>query len=176
MVLAVVSALAITIAMLPWMISFIKALSIAHIPSRLEPSGLDSSDGKRPDGITMVPWKSGNPLVWDATCSIPMPPLTWHSPLWQQVLLPVGQRIQKKDQILIFRRTARFGFHTCCCRTIRSTWPSFPDLPQRAGHRVTTGDTGSYAYLLQRLSVAIQMENAASIRGTLPSFADLYSV
>ena len=44
------------------------ALSSAKIPSRLEPSGLLRSDGKRPDGVTMVPWKQGKPLVWDATC------------------------------------------------------------------------------------------------------------
>ena len=47
-----------------------RALTTSHIPSRLEPTGLDRSDGKRPDGITMmVPWKNGNLLVWDATCS-----------------------------------------------------------------------------------------------------------
>ena len=46
-----------------------RALSTCHIPSGLEPTGLDRSDGKRPDGITTVPWKSGNLLVWDATCS-----------------------------------------------------------------------------------------------------------
>ena len=34
-----------------------RALSSAKIPSRLEPSGLLRSDGKRPDGVTMVPWK-----------------------------------------------------------------------------------------------------------------------
>ena len=37
------------------------------------------------------------------------------------------------------------------------------------GHRLsaTTGDTKSYSYLLQRLSVAVQRDNAASIIGTL---------
>ena len=44
------------------------ALSTAKIPSRLEPSGLYRSDGKRPDGASVVPWKSGKLLVWDATC------------------------------------------------------------------------------------------------------------
>ena len=44
------------------------AYSAVGVPSCLEPSGLVRSDEKRPDGFTMVPWKSGEPLVWDATC------------------------------------------------------------------------------------------------------------
>ena len=35
------------------------SLTTARIPSRLEPSGLQCSDGKCPDGVTMVPWRSG---------------------------------------------------------------------------------------------------------------------
>ena len=46
-----------------------RALSAAKIPSRLEPSGTYRSDGKRPDGITMIPSECGKLLVWDATCS-----------------------------------------------------------------------------------------------------------
>ena len=45
-----------------------RSLTSAKIPARLEPSGLYRSDGKRPDGISVVPWKSGKLLVWDATC------------------------------------------------------------------------------------------------------------
>ncbi|CAH2226484.1 jg13502, partial [Pararge aegeria aegeria] len=26
------------------------------------------NDGKRPDGMTIVPWWMGRSLVWDATC------------------------------------------------------------------------------------------------------------
>ena len=40
-----------------------RALTSARVPSRLEPSGLYRSDGKRPDGITVVPWKNGKLLV-----------------------------------------------------------------------------------------------------------------
>ena len=47
---------------IPW------ALTSSQMPSRLEPMGLDCCDGKRLDGITMVPWKSGRLVVWDATC------------------------------------------------------------------------------------------------------------
>ena len=44
-----------------------RALTAAHIQFCLELSGTFRSDGKRPDGITLVPWKSGRLLVWDAT-------------------------------------------------------------------------------------------------------------
>ena len=39
----------------------------AGIPSSKEPHGLVRSDGKRPDGLTLVPWKGGKPLAWDVT-------------------------------------------------------------------------------------------------------------
>ena len=45
-----------------------RALVSAKVPSRLEPTGLLRSDGKRPDGMTIIPWSSGRLLVWDATC------------------------------------------------------------------------------------------------------------
>lgn len=47
---------------------FKHALSAAHMPSRLEPTGLSRTDGKRLDGVTLAPWKCGQLLVWDATC------------------------------------------------------------------------------------------------------------
>ena len=30
--------------------------------------GLDRGDGKRPDGLTLFPFKCGKALAWDATC------------------------------------------------------------------------------------------------------------
>ena len=38
------------------------------IPNHLEPTGLYCSDAKLPDGVSIVPWKAGKVLVWDATC------------------------------------------------------------------------------------------------------------
>ena len=37
----------------------------ADVPSTKEPAGLLRSDGKRPDGLTLVPWQSGRSLTWD---------------------------------------------------------------------------------------------------------------
>ena len=46
-----------------------RTLSAAKVPSRLEPSGIYRSDGKRPDGMSIVLWKDGKLLVWDVTCA-----------------------------------------------------------------------------------------------------------
>ena len=45
-----------------------RSLASAKIPSHLEPSGIMRSDEKRPDGATVMPWKSGQTLAWDVTC------------------------------------------------------------------------------------------------------------
>ncbi|CAH2268951.1 jg6978 [Pararge aegeria aegeria] len=45
-----------------------RSLATAHVPAVLEPIGLARSDGKRPDGMTLIPWRLGRSLVWDATC------------------------------------------------------------------------------------------------------------
>ena len=45
-----------------------RSLVAAKVPSRLEPNGLFRSDGKRPDGMSLAPWKNGKCLIWDATC------------------------------------------------------------------------------------------------------------
>ena len=49
-----------------------RALSTASIPNTKEPQDLCRSDGKRPDDITLVPWQSGKPLIWDVTVVCPL--------------------------------------------------------------------------------------------------------
>ena len=50
------------------LISLIKqTLGSLDLPSMLKPRGLYRTDGKRPDGVTMIPWEMGKQLVWDVT-------------------------------------------------------------------------------------------------------------
>ena len=44
-----------------------RAFSSAGVPFVKEPAGLCRTDGKRPDGMTLIPWKAGKPVVWDVT-------------------------------------------------------------------------------------------------------------
>ena len=45
-----------------------RSLDSAKIPSRLKSNGVLRSDGKWPDGISLIPWKHNQSLVWDVTC------------------------------------------------------------------------------------------------------------
>ena len=49
-----------------------RAFASAAIPVAKEPLGLSGADGKRPDGLTMVPWREGKPLTWDVTVVCPL--------------------------------------------------------------------------------------------------------
>ena len=37
------------------------------IPSHQEPQGLLRTDGKRPDGLALIPWRDGRCATWDVT-------------------------------------------------------------------------------------------------------------
>ena len=45
-----------------------RTLIRAEIPVK-EPQGLSRDDGKRPDGLTLVPWQSGRSATWDVTAA-----------------------------------------------------------------------------------------------------------
>ena len=49
------------------LLSIKQTLGSLDLPSMLEPRGLYRTDGKRPDGVTMIPWETGKQLVWDVT-------------------------------------------------------------------------------------------------------------
>ena len=44
-----------------------RALGRANVPAVKEPVGLLRSDGKRPDGLTQIPWQSGKFMTWNVT-------------------------------------------------------------------------------------------------------------
>jgi len=37
-----------------------------------ESNGLSRSDGKRPDGLFLIPWQEGKPICWDVTVIRPL--------------------------------------------------------------------------------------------------------
>ena len=88
-----------------------RILALAHILSRLKPSHLNHSDGKRPDGVIMTPWKNCKLLVWDATC-----PDTLDHPT---VAMPPAVLGQWLPQLRLGRR---ISIPICCLATFLLPW------------------------------------------------------
>ena len=40
-----------------------RSLTAAGVPCQVEPQGLSRNDGKRSDGVTLLPWINGRPLI-----------------------------------------------------------------------------------------------------------------
>ncbi|XP_029657785.1 uncharacterized protein LOC115232047 [Octopus sinensis] len=68
-----------------------RALNAAGFPNVFEPAGLDRGDGKLPDGMTTLPFRNGNCLIWDATCAD-----TWSPSALMFSLLPARPRPWRK--------------------------------------------------------------------------------
>ena len=147
-----------------------RALSSANVPSWLEPTGLDRADGKRPDGITMVPWSNGRLLVWDATCVDTFAP-SHLSMTASEVCAAANQAEQTKIKKYSYITSHAYrSFTPVAFETTGVCGPRSMSFLTDLGRRIvnTTGDKSSLAYLLQEFSVAIQRGNAASVLGTLP--------
>jgi len=49
-----------------------RSFASAGVPVTEEPAGLFRSDGKPPEGVSLVPWQSGKSLCWDVTVTCPL--------------------------------------------------------------------------------------------------------
>ena len=85
-----------------------RSLAAAQIPSTLEPTGLIGSDGQRPDGVTIAPWKSGWPLVWDATCADTYAASYVVQSIREARAVAELAEIKKKNKYLTIARTHHF--------------------------------------------------------------------
>ena len=138
-----------------------RALAAAHVPSRLEPSGLYRSDGKRPDGVSIVPWKCGQLLVWDATCPDTFAPS--YSALLHNKLEQLLNSLKKRRLKYIITHASFYSSGNGVFG------PRTTQFHKELGHRLkqVSVEANKYAYFTQSLSVAIQRGNAASVLGTM---------
>ena len=143
-----------------------RALTSAKVPSRLEPSGLYRSDGKRPDGCTILPWKFGKMLVWDATCPDTYAPSHISDATREAgAVAAQAERLKnaKYTHLVLSHHFVPFAIETSGVLD-QAALGLLSDLGRRL-HRAT-GEPRSREYLVQRLSIAIQRGNAAAVLGT----------
>jgi hypothetical protein len=137
-----------------------RALVRARIPAVKEPSGLARSDGKRPDGMSLIPWRVGRCLIWDVTVSDTLAPsyLALTSITTGSAAEGAASRKIAKYADLALTRC----FVPLAIETLGPICESGVSLLDDLGGRLTsvTGDPRERAFLYQRLSVAIQRGNS----------------
>ena len=144
-----------------------RTMSTAHLPSRLEPTGLSRSDGKRLDGVTLVPWRSGRLLVWDATCPDTFAPS--HLPSTTREAGAVAALAEWSKQEKYAALNQHYNFTLVAIETAGPFGPeNFAFLRElRCRLKQVTGEAKSSSYLRQHLSVAVQWGNAAAVMRTM---------
>jgi len=147
-----------------------RSLCRAKVPASKEPLGLTRSDGKRPDGVTLIPWSSGKCLAWDVTV-----PDTVAASHVEATSTTAGAAADKAAENKMMKYTALQQTHLfvpVSVETMGSWNVDSINFIYNIGKRLTevTGDPLETSYLFQRLSIAIQRGNEISFIGTLTDF------
>jgi hypothetical protein len=146
-----------------------RALTSANIPAILEPHSLSRDDGKRPDGLTVLPWANGRCMVWDFTC----PDTLAASHLNHAVVGPgaVANHAESRKTAKYNALSPLYRFVPVAVETLGALGDEAIALLRDIGQRIAavSGEPRSHQFLMQRLSVTVQRGNAACILGTVAS-------
>jgi hypothetical protein len=143
-----------------------RALNRINVPAVKEPLGMIRSDGKRPDGVTQIPWSEGKCVTWDVTVTdtfaasnIKFSSVTAGS----AAEAAAAKKVVKYNDLI-----ARYSFVPLAFETMGSANANGSDFIDEIGKRsrALSGDIREKAFLWQRLSMALQRYNAICFRGT----------
>ena len=140
-------------------------MSAAGIPARLEPPGLSRSDGKRWDGMSLMPLESDRPLVWDATCPDTFA-VSDRGPATSGAGY-VSALSEERKAAKYSHLTPTYLFISVAIESSGAIGPQSRAFLWELGRhmQLESSDTNSTMYLLQRLSVAVQQGNVVAIMG-----------
>jgi len=140
-----------------------RAMAKADIPALKEPSDLLRTDGKRPDGVTLLPWKQGKCVTWDVTVSDTLAQSYVH-----ETSLTPGAAAEAAAERKTNKYTSlaqAYLFVPVAAETLGAINKDGMDFLSDLGRRITqsTDDHRESAFLFQRLSMLIQRYNAVAV-------------
>ena len=149
-----------------------RALGRAGVPSIKEPNGLLRADGKRPDGLTQIPWLAGRSMTWDVTVTDTLADSYLATTSTTAGAAAEGAASRKEAKYQTLARSHIFiplAFETM--GPINEKGISFvSELGRRL--TATSDDQREGAFLYQRLSMAIQRFNSVCFHGSFHQQAD----
>jgi hypothetical protein len=150
----------------------LRSLSRASIPATREPAGLLRSDGKRPDGLTLIPWREGRCLVWDVTVAD-----TTAASYLPSTSVSAGSAAESaatRKQAKYAELSQRYEFVPIAVESHGSFSSTAIAFLAELGRRLSaaTCDPRETAHLFQRLSVALQRFNAVCVYDTFAGMSE----
>jgi len=142
-----------------------RVLSSVNVPSILEPIGMFLTDGKRPDGLTLIPWSPGECLAWDTTCRN-----TLASSCLSSISNQPGAAAESRKRVHYAAMPGYYSLRPFAVKTMGSFGEDALQLAKELGGRLQaqSGETRATSFVLQRISTAIQRGNAASVLASIP--------
>lgn len=146
-----------------------RAIKRAQIPASKEPVGLSRSDGKRPDGATLLPWARGKPLAWDVT--VPDTYAASHMSHTSNTAGAAAETAAMNKNIKYNSLTSTHHFVPVAIETGGAWCSAAIEFIQDLGRKITevTDDPMETTYLFQRISITIQRGNCLSFLNTFTS-------
>ena len=128
-----------------------RAFTSTGIPVTKEPTGLFRTDGKRTDGMNLIPWQAGRPVVWDVTVTCTLADSYVHAS---------AREAGAAAEIAATRKTpkyadmsSQYSFHPIAVETLGALNESARDLIRDVGRRIAliSGDERESSFLSQRI-------------------------
>jgi len=143
-----------------------RALVRAGVPSTKEPSGLLRSDGKRPDGLTLIPWQCGKSLTWDVTVADTL--AASHLPSTSLAAAGAAELAASKKETKYASLSQSHIFVPIACETLGPFSRAATTFLKELGRRLSSvsGDPRETSFFFQRISIAIQRFNCVCFKGS----------
>jgi hypothetical protein len=149
-----------------------RALTSAGIPATKEPSGLTRRDGKRPDGLTLIPWQGGKPLTWDVTVVSTLANSYVRNAVrgGGSVAEMAASRKSEKYSDL----SSNYIFQPIAVENLGPLNSSALEFISELGRKLSihSGDEREFLFLMQRISVTIQRFNSVLLHDTFSNDDD----
>ena len=136
------------------------------MPCVKEPQGLVRDDGKRPDGLTLIPWMSGKCATWDVTVVDTL----GNAHLQKSAIIAASAAesaaTKKREKYRSLEQS--YHFYPVALETLGPICESAHEFLEDIGHKITelTADPRETQFLFQRLTVAVQRFNAVCLSET----------
>ena len=143
-----------------------RSLNRAQIPSSKEPTGLSRTDGKRPDGLSLIPWQAGKSLIWDVTVADTL--ATSHLPTTSSLAGAAAESAALKKMDKYRELSNSYIFVPISFETMGPISKQAINFLKELGKRISavTRDEREGAFLFQRLSITLQRFNNVCFRGS----------